>query len=81
MAKEKGFALIFIILVAAIVAILGFYFVYSRNINKFVSNSPSPTPLLKTEYENPFSEKSQSKDNQYQNPFSDYTNPFDTLAE
>lgn len=40
------------------------------------SITPTPTVLLKTEYDNPFDEKSN-----YDNPFSeskDYKNPFDT---
>lgn len=40
------------------------------------SQTPTPTILLKTEYNNPFDEKSQ-----YTNPFSQtdtYTNPFDS---
>lgn len=40
------------------------------------SITPTPTTLLKTEYENPFDEKSN-----YENPFAeskDYKNPFDT---
>lgn len=41
------------------------------------SQTPAPTVLLKTEYSNPFDEKSQ-----YTNPFSQtntYTNPFDSI--
>lgn len=42
--------------------------------------SPSPTIILKEEYENPFAPTGTS-DKQYSNPFEQTNNPFDELAK
>lgn len=82
---QKGFTAIPLVLgIIAVLAIFGFiiYSQIAKEGGKF-SNSqntfPSPSSLLKTEYSNPFDEKSS-----YKNPFSQsdsYSNPFDNLSQ
>ncbi|EKE14134.1 MAG: hypothetical protein ACD_12C00658G0001 [uncultured bacterium] len=44
-------------------------------------SSPSPTTILKEEYDNPFAAPTGTADKQYSNPFEQTDNPFDELAK
>lgn len=78
MKKEKGVALIPLLIIVAVVVVL-VYLVSQGKLKSPVkvpglSQTKAPTVSLQTEYQNPF-----DKNAQYVNPFSQYKNPFDTL--
>lgn len=87
---ESGFAhliLLLAILALVVAAVVGYLF-YTKKLPGFFNTSTSSSTdtedsssLLKTEYQNPFEERSS-----YSNPFSEstesgYKNPFDNLSQ
>lgn len=75
--NQKGSAFLILVLIFAVVLVsvgLVFYKTLTNSTKKLNKTSDTLVVALKTEYNNPFDQKTQ-----YQNPFSQYHNPFDDL--
>lgn len=85
MSQQRGFAHLLLILLVVLIAGVIAYLFYTNNLPgfsktklNFQTSTEESSSVLKTEYQNPFEEKSS-----YTNPFSnpDYQNPFDNLSQ
>ena len=79
MPQEKGFsALLLLLLVAVVAAVAGFYFLSGKKtLPATIKTSATESSSLKTEYANPFDQKSTTTTNPFDS--SEYQNPFDNL--
>lgn len=74
MRSKKGNVVIVVVGLLAFVLVLAAALLYPRFLKKETPETVSRAIEPKTEYENPFDQKTQ-----YANPFSAYKNPFDNL--
>lgn len=80
--RERGFALLFVLLGIAALVTLGVYtFINSTAFKKYTTYNRTlelelqePNVVLAAEYKNPFEDETQ-----YDNPFDEDTNPFEEL--